>query len=48
MFNFRENIAEQLTSRDAAEILMRTDLLVCTIWVFGLGIMVCKRKDAGP
>ena len=48
MFNSRENIAEQLTSRDAAEILMRTDLLVCTIWVFGLGIMVCKRKDAGP
>ena len=48
MFNFRENKIKQFSRRNAAEMLMRTDLSVCVTWALGLGIGVCRYKEPAP
>jgi hypothetical protein len=48
MFNFRENMSKQITSRKAAAILMRIDLTACITWIYVHGIIVCRFNKAVP
>ncbi len=48
MFNFRDNKYKQLTSCEAAAMLMRTGLIVCTIKANALVIIVCVHKETVP